>query len=264
MKTTAVVESLSYYKTNVLFQRIPAYFKVVQMCSVLLYLNVYIIILHLCKVFCSLQSCFVWILVILEIIKVYFHSSASYHLVDLQQWPIYSSMLSLYSVSSTKFHYVMKTTYFLLVNMFVYIYINLIIYSCVAMCKWTNRWRSCDHTSISVFQYYQSFLSSPYLLIHDNWQVYTFVLTNHTCTLHIWLENHYHLTVLSWLNLYMCDNCTLHNKCKSIRSCHYVMFVKLYNHAPHVHCFVGLLVALWTILSLMPTTSHPKAIGGVC
>ena len=27
MKTTAVVESLSYYKTNVLFQRIPAYFK---------------------------------------------------------------------------------------------------------------------------------------------------------------------------------------------------------------------------------------------
>ena len=28
MKTTAVVESLSYYKTNVLFQRIPAYFKV--------------------------------------------------------------------------------------------------------------------------------------------------------------------------------------------------------------------------------------------
>ena len=27
MKTTAVVESLSYYQTNVLFQRIPAYFK---------------------------------------------------------------------------------------------------------------------------------------------------------------------------------------------------------------------------------------------
>ena len=30
MKTTAVVESLSYYKTNVLFQRIPAYFKVMK------------------------------------------------------------------------------------------------------------------------------------------------------------------------------------------------------------------------------------------
>ena len=30
MKTTAVVESLSYYKTNVLFQRIPAYFKIVE------------------------------------------------------------------------------------------------------------------------------------------------------------------------------------------------------------------------------------------
>ena len=29
MKTTAVVESLSYYKTNVLFQRIPAYFKMI-------------------------------------------------------------------------------------------------------------------------------------------------------------------------------------------------------------------------------------------
>ena len=28
MKTTAVVENLSYYKTNVLFQRIPAYFKI--------------------------------------------------------------------------------------------------------------------------------------------------------------------------------------------------------------------------------------------
>ena len=28
MKTTAVVESLSYYKTNVLFQRIPAYSKI--------------------------------------------------------------------------------------------------------------------------------------------------------------------------------------------------------------------------------------------
>ena len=28
MKTTAVVKSLSYYKTNVLFQRIPAYFKI--------------------------------------------------------------------------------------------------------------------------------------------------------------------------------------------------------------------------------------------
>ena len=28
MKTTAVVESLSYYKTNVLFQRISDYFKI--------------------------------------------------------------------------------------------------------------------------------------------------------------------------------------------------------------------------------------------
>ena len=28
MKTTVVVESLSYYKTNVLFQRISAYFKI--------------------------------------------------------------------------------------------------------------------------------------------------------------------------------------------------------------------------------------------
>ena len=34
MKTTAVVESLSYFKTNVLFQRIPAYFKMVNLsCS---------------------------------------------------------------------------------------------------------------------------------------------------------------------------------------------------------------------------------------
>ena len=27
MKTTAVVESLSYYKTNVMFQKIPTYYK---------------------------------------------------------------------------------------------------------------------------------------------------------------------------------------------------------------------------------------------
>ena len=50
---------------------------------------------------------------------------------------------------------------------------NLINYSCVAMCGWTNRWRSHDHTSLSVFLYYRSFLSSPYLFICDNWQVYT-------------------------------------------------------------------------------------------
>ena len=30
MKTTAIVESLSYYKTNVLFQRIPTYLKVLE------------------------------------------------------------------------------------------------------------------------------------------------------------------------------------------------------------------------------------------
>ena len=33
---------------------------------------------------------------------------------------------------------------------------------------------------------------------------------------------------------------------------------------PHLHCFVCLCVALQTILSLMLTTRHPKAIGGVC
>ena len=35
MKATAVVESLSYYKTNVLFQRIPAYFKKIDCAFVL-------------------------------------------------------------------------------------------------------------------------------------------------------------------------------------------------------------------------------------
>ena len=45
-------------------------------------------------------------------------------------------------------------------------------------------------------------------------------------------------------------NCTLCNECKSIQSCHYVMLVKLYDHAPHVYyCmyeyyFVCLTVAL--------------------
>ena len=31
-----------------------------------------------------------------------------------------------------------------------------------------------------------------------------FELTDHTCTLHIWLEKFCHLIVLSWLNLYTC------------------------------------------------------------
>ena len=143
------------------------------MCSVLLYLNVHIIILHLCKVFLSLQSWFVWILAILEIIKVNFHSSTLCHFINLQPWPIYSSMLSLYSVSSTKillFH----ENYLNSPCKYICLYIcNLIMYSCVAMCKWTNSWRSCDHMSISIFLYYQSFLSSPELLVHDNWQVNT-------------------------------------------------------------------------------------------
>ena len=42
------------------------------------------------------------------------------------------------------------------------------------------------------------------------------------------------------------------------------ILVKLYDHVPHVHYFLCLLVALWTILSPMLTTSHPTAIGGVC
>ena len=131
------------------------------MCSVLLYLNVHIIILNLCKVFLSLQSCFVWILVILEIIKVNFHSSTLYDLVDLQQWPIYSSMLSLYSISSTKILLYHENYLFYPCKYICLCICNLIIYSCVAMCKWTNRWRSHDHTSICVFLYYWSFLSSP-------------------------------------------------------------------------------------------------------
>ena len=72
------------------------------MCSVILYLNVHIIIIHLFKVFPLLQLCFVSIVVVLENIKVNFHLSTLYHLVNLQQWPIYSSILSLYSVSSIK------------------------------------------------------------------------------------------------------------------------------------------------------------------
>ena len=121
------------------------------MCSVILYLNVYTIILHLCKVFLSLWLYFVWIVVMLEIINVNFHSSTPYQLVDLQQWPIYSSMLPLYSISSTKiplFHEIY------LISPCKYVCLCIwycIIYSCVAMCKWTNRWRSCDHTSICVF-----------------------------------------------------------------------------------------------------------------
>ena len=63
------------------------------MFSVLLYLIVHIIIFHLYTVFLSLQLCFVRLVVILETIKVNFHSSTPYHLVNLQQWPIYSSML---------------------------------------------------------------------------------------------------------------------------------------------------------------------------
>ena len=51
MKTTAVVESLSYYKTNVLFQRIPAYFK--HLCCLCM-----CVILHCFS--CSVTNC-VWV-----------------------------------------------------------------------------------------------------------------------------------------------------------------------------------------------------------
>ena len=75
----------------------------------------------------------------LETIKVNFHLSTPYHLVDLQQWPIYSLMLSLYTVSSTKiplFH----ENYPICPCKYVCLHVcNLIIYSCVAMCEQTNR-----------------------------------------------------------------------------------------------------------------------------
>ena len=42
------------------------------------------------------------IVVILETIEVNFHLSTPYHLVNLQQWPLYSLILSLHSVSIIK------------------------------------------------------------------------------------------------------------------------------------------------------------------
>ena len=215
-------------------------------------LIVHIVIFHLCKVFISLWSCFVRLVVVLETIKVNFHSSTLCHFINLQQWPIYSSMLSLSSVSDTKVQLFHENYLFSPCKHICLHICNLIIYSCVAMHKWTNRWRSCDHTSINVFLHYQSFLFPPCILICDNWRVYTF------CTyyqhMHIQLQKHSHLTVLSWLHLYIWYICILHNDAKSIWSHHYVMLVKLYNHMPHVYYFVYLLVALWTIFSLMPTT----------
>ena len=136
-------------------------YKFVQMHSVLLYLNVHIIILHLCKVFLSLWLCFVWILVVLEIIKVNFHSSTPYHLVDLQQWPIYSLMLSLSSYLALKFHYFIKNTQFLLVNMFVYIYI-ISLYIHVLLC--VNEPIDEDHVIICQLVFFciiDHFISSP-------------------------------------------------------------------------------------------------------
>ena len=105
------------------------------MYSVLLYVIIHIIIFHLCKVFLSLQSCFVRLVVVLEIIKVNFYSNTLYHFVDLQQWPLYSLMLSLYSISSTNiplFHknYLFSTCKYICLCIY-----NLVIYSCVAMCK---------------------------------------------------------------------------------------------------------------------------------
>ena len=105
------------------------------MFSVLLYLIVHIIIFHLCIVFLSLQSCFVRLVVILETIKVNFHFSTPYHLVNLQQWSLYRLMLSLSSVSSTKIQLFHESYPF---SPYKYICLcihNLIIYSCVAMCK---------------------------------------------------------------------------------------------------------------------------------
>ena len=110
------------------------------------------------------------------------------------------------------------------------------------------------------------------------------VLTNHTCTLHIWLNDYYHLfTMISF-----CIHVKLWHIFKSIWShtpcmlSHYyfsfylimplycIICINLYDHMPcedycmYVCMYVCYIVVLWTILSLMLTTSHPKAIGGVC
>ena len=166
--------------------------------------------------------------------KVNFHSSTLCHFINLQQWPVYSSMLSLYSISSAKAQLFHENYLFSPCKYVCLCICNLIIYSWVVMCKQTNRWRSHDHTSINVFLYYRSFLFPLCLLIRDNWQVYTL------CTYHqhmqIQLQKCSHLTVLSWLHLYICYNYILHNDAKSIWSCHYVMLVKLYDHVPYVHC----------------------------
>ena len=110
-------------------------YKFVKLFSVLSYLIVYIIIFYLCKVFLSLQSCFVRLVFVLETIKVHFHSSTLYHLVDLQQWSIYSLMLSLSSVSSAKLQLFHESYLFSPCKYICLCICNLIIYSCVPMCK---------------------------------------------------------------------------------------------------------------------------------
>ena len=41
------------------------------------------------------------------------------------------------------------------------------------------------------------------------------VLSDHMCTLHIWLEKHCHLSFIMIKSVYVL-NCTLYNECKSI------------------------------------------------
>ena len=72
-----------------------------------------------------------------------------------------------------------------------------------------------------------------------NWMIIDicipFVLSDHMCTLHIWLEKLCHPIVLSWLSCIHVSIVHLHNKCKSIQSHHYITLMKLYNHMPNVH-----------------------------
>ena len=131
-----------------------------------------------------------------------------------------------------------------------------------------------------------------------------FTLTDNTCTLHIQLNEHlfyhnYSCTHVKWwimlVNLYdhaphvsyymyyfsLCLIMLLYYICKSIWSCtpcillhvlfSFCLIMLLYHicrpiwsHTLYACLDVCYIVVLWTILSLMPTTSHPKAIGGVC
>ena len=137
--------------------------------------------------------------------------------------------------------------------MIIYTSVCLITYSCVDMCRHTNQYRSHDwpnHIVTYCFTYIidHSFdYTFKMFLWNSQWFYHNHVksVQSHAILVHIW--NFLMLKIIMFVNLYdhMSYMC-------------WIFLVLLY------HMFIVYCSSCGTILGLMPTTSHPKAIGGLC